>query len=415
MNPVLTSADVLAMRMRALGLVPGAPVERRPGSDTNGATGPDGATGTDAGSGSDSGADRIAAVARHMLALQGQDWRSSRWALGVRAAHLAGDETTLAHVAAAFTEGRVVRTWPMRGTIHVVPAEDIGWVQSIAGARPLAGAAKRRAVLGLSDALLERLVEVSVQALRGGDGLSRGQLAETWTDAGIEWRSNWRYHVIWWLCQNGVAVFGPTDGVAEPRLVLAEEWIRDARTPEHPAAELAARYAAGRGPVRAKDLAWWAGIPAADAALGLDAAVEQGRLTRMRLADTTGAAGALWAPSDALETGSPVPEWLLLPAFDEHLLGYALRDPQLDPAHFERIVPGRNGMFLATVLHRGRVAGTWKRAARAGGGIEVAALPGARIDLEALAPEAGRWAAFHGLEPGPIRHADAASAGRDGL
>jgi hypothetical protein len=63
-------------------------------------------------------------------------------------------------------------------------------------------------------------------------------------------------------------------------------------------------------------------------------------------------------------------------------------------------------MFLATVVHRGRVVGTWKKIARKSGGIEVAPLPGARIDTDALAGELARWSAFHGLEPGPIEQAD---------
>jgi hypothetical protein len=398
MTETIASEDLLALRMRALGLTDDGPV----GAGSPGVTGAGAGTGAASGSGSD----RVAAVARYMLALQGQDWRSSRWALGVRAASLAGGEVTLADVTAAFNEGRVVRTWPMRGTIHVVPAEDIGWMQSVAGTRPLAGAAKRREFLGMSDEVLERLVDVSLQALRGSEGLGRDELSAVWTEAGIEWQSNWRYHLIWWLCQNGLATFGPTDGAVEPRLVLAEGWIRNPRTPDDPLAELAARYAAARGPVRAKDLAWWAGITASDAKRGLQTATEEGRLERVQLAETPGAAGALWVPAELLGASVAVPDWLLLPSFDEHLLGYTLRDPQLDPAHFERIVPGRNGMFLATVVHRGRVVGTWKKIARKSGGIEVAPLPGARIDTDALAGELARWSAFHGLEPGPIEQAD---------
>ena len=371
----------------------------------SGPSGP-GSGGPGGGASGGSGSDRVAAVARHMLALQGQDWRSSRWALGVRAANLTGGEASVADVAAAFSEGRVVRTWPMRGTVHVVAAEDIGWMQSVAGGRPLAGAPKRREFLGISDEVLERLVDVSLQALRGSSGLDRDELSAAWTEAGIEWRSNWRYHLIWWLCQNGLAMLGPTDGSVEPRLVLAEGWIRDPYTPDDPLAELAARYAAARGPVRAKDLAWWAGITAADAKRGLEAATETGALQRVQLAETPGAAGSLWAPVELLGASAAVPEWLLLPSFDEHLLGYTLRDPQLDPAHFERIVPGRNGMFLATVVHRGRVVGTWRRIARKSGGIEVTSLPGERIDRKALTGELARWSAFHGLEPGPIEPAD---------
>ncbi|RGE20061.1 winged helix DNA-binding domain-containing protein [Leucobacter sp. wl10] len=391
MTETITSDDLPVLRMRALGLT----------ADAAGS-----------GAGAGSGSDRVAAVAHRMLAVQGQDWRSSRWALGARAANLTGSEVGVADVAAAFTEGRIVRSWPVRGTIHVVPAEDVGWIQAATNRKPVAGAARRRELLGMSDEVLDRLIDVSREALAGlaarGEGLDRDGLAAAWTEAGIDWKSAWRYHVIWWLCQNGLATFGPTDGSVEPRLVLAEEWIRHPRTPDDPLAELAARYAAARGPVRAKDLAWWAGLTAAEAGRGLEAAAESGALERVRLAGVSGAAGALWASPEVLGSAAAVPDWLLLPSFDEHLLGYAVRDAQLAPEHFERIVPGRNGVFLATVVHRGRVAGTWRRNARKGGGIGVAPFPGARIDPAALASEHARWSEFHGLEPGPVELAEAA-------
>lgn len=220
--PVLDAAELLRLRMRALGL--SAPV---PGAASD--------TGSDA----VPGPDRVAAVARHLLAAQGQDWRSSRWALGRRA-----PGTTLADVHDAFDTGRIVRSWPMRGTIHVTAAEDIGWMQRLTGPRVLAGAAKRRDYLGLDMPTLERMIGAAEQALSGGRSLDRDELGALWTEAGIDWKSSWRYHVIWWMCQNGIAVFGPVnrtsadatpDGAAErppdaePRLVLAEEWIGNAR------------------------------------------------------------------------------------------------------------------------------------------------------------------------------------------
>lgn len=388
MTETLTTEDVLRMRMRALGLA--AP---RAGEAP--------APGPAAGSAAGSGSERTAEVARRMLALQAQDWRSARWALGVRAPALTGGGIALDDIAAAFTERRIVRSWPMRGTVHVVLAEDIDWIQSVTNRKPIAGAAKRRQFLGMSDAVLDRLVDASLEAMRG-TSLDRDELAAIWTEAGIEWQSNWRYHIIWWLCQNGLATFGPVGGSGEPRLVLAEEWIGDRRTPEDPLAELASRYAAARGPIRAKDLAWWAGITAVEAKRGLAAATEQGALVPVRLAEHSGAAGELWSAPEALGTSSPLPGWQLLPAFDEHLLGYTARDPQLAPEHFERVLPSRNGMFFATVVSGGHVVGTWKRIPRKVGGIAVTPFPDASIDAEALRPEAERWAAFHGVSPGPI-------------
>ncbi len=344
------------------------------------------------------GPQRIAETARRMLAVQGQDWRSARWALGLRTP---GTDVTDVHE--AFNAGLIVRSWPMRGTIHLLAAEDIGWIQKVTNPRVLAGAAKRRETLGMNDATLERLVDVSVTALRGGVSLNRDELSDVWTEAGIEWQSNWRYHLIWWLCQNGLAVLGPVSERGEPRLVLASEWISSPRKLEGDEAllELAIRYASARGAVTAKDLAWWSGIPMGAAKQGLVHAEQTGRLTQFHLAGE-GKSAALWADPARLahHADADMPGWLLLPAFDEHLLGYQDRSLQLDPAHFEHIVPGRNGMFLATVVRDGRVIGTWKKGTRKGEGLVGTPLPGERFgaDRGALKLRAAQWERFHCLD-----------------
>lgn len=385
MNATITQAELLRLRMRAQGLA---------GTEDTGA----GSSATaQAEASAESGAERITQTASRMLAMQGQDWRSSRWALGVRT-----PGTSLSDVQAAFNEGHLVRSWPMRGTIHVVAAEDIGWMQQATNKRVLAGAPKRRAFLGMSDETLDRLVEVSVAALATGHSVNRDELSAIWSEAGIEWQSNWRYHIIWWLCQNGIATFGPLGDDTEPRLVLAETWIRNPRTltGDDALCELATRYTAARGPVSRKDLAWWSGLTARETDRGFALAEERGLVTQVTVAPE----GSMWVAPELLEklgsdTGTEdTPRWRLLPAFDEHLLGYTERNAQLDPAHFDRIVPGRNGVFLATVVDSGRVVGTWKRGTGKNGGAVATPFPDTQLDLTHLQPQFDRWADFHSLE-----------------
>lgn len=365
------------------------------------------------------GATRVRDVVHQSLAMQGQDWRSSRWAVGVRAPGV-----TETDVRAALNQGLVVRSWPMRGTVHLVAAEDIGWLQDLTNPRVLAGAAKRREFLGMSDAALEQVTEASLAALSGDaqhtrSGITRDELSAVWTDAGIAWKPNWRYHLIWWMCQNGLTTFGPVDEPAadqgsdpDPRIVLADAWIKNPRklTGDDALAELAARYVGGRGAVTQKDLASWSGILAADAKRALNLAAESGAIVPTRRAEVSGAAGALWADPHHLEaattSASPSADWWLLPAFDEHLLGYNIREPQLGPALLDRIIPARNGVFLATVVHDGRVVGTWRRGQKrkrsAGEGrestaLEITAFPNETIDTRALESEITRLADFYNL------------------
>lgn len=376
-TPASTS-DLVAWRMRALGLWRPLP-------------------GTAPGDGD--GPSRVRAVTDGLFALQGQDWNAVRWALGLRAPGV-----TEAEVLQAFDSASLVRSWPMRGTIHVLAAEDLGWMQAATGRRVLAGAPKRRAFLGLDDASLARMTDIAVERLSGGRSLSRDELGAAWTKAGIEGPEKglgpWRYHVVWWLSQTGVIVAGPVgDGSSEPRLVLAEEWIRSPRRldGDEALAELAARFARGRGPVTERDLAWWTGLTMCEARTGIAAAADAGRLAAVDVAGET-----YWADPELLAEAPTAPEdaaLLLLPGFDEHLLGYTDRSAVLEPQHFERIVPGRNGMFRSTIVDAsGQVVGVWLRTPRAGRvRIELEPFPGARIDLDTVRERAAEWGAFRGV------------------
>ena len=75
-------------------------------------------------------------------------------------------------------------------------------------------------------------------------------------------------------------------------------------------------------------------------------------------------AGEGVVPSDAWIASEPithpdadVPAALLLPGYDESILGYADRSGCIDPRHFKRIVPGGNGVFQGNPceLHFGPV------------------------------------------------------------
>lgn len=245
------------------------------------------------------------------------------------------------------------------------------------------------------------MTDLTGEALAGGHTLSRDELAEVWIAAGIPLQPAWRYHVVWWLSQIGLVVLGPTDGQGgEPRLALTSEWIRAPRAlnGDEALAELARRYARGRGPVPVADFAWWTGLTMPESrrafAAGAGAGADDGALVELAVDGTT-----YWAEGDLVETQAPPlsPESLLLPAFDEHLLGYRSRDAVLAPEHFERIVPGRNGMFRATVVREGRVIGVWTRAPRARSTtLTLEPFPGQRLDADDVAAAAGSWSRFHG-------------------
>jgi hypothetical protein len=287
---------------------------------------------------------------RWMLALQGQDLPGAKWSVGVR-----GSTITETAVDAAFASGEIVRSWPLRGTLHLVHAEDVGWMLDLTAARTVASWARRRAELGITEEDQERAREAAEAALSGRRMLTRQGLLASIETAGVSTRGQRGYHLIGHLALTGTVLLGPLAGRRQA-FVLLDEWVRDRRRLERDEAlgELALRYCRSHGPATERDLARWAGLTLGDVRRGL--AICADRLTAL---DVDGTSYHL--VPETLEAATPAARVHLLPGFDEYLLGYADRSAALAGEHAEAIVPGGNGMFRSTIVADGQVVGTWSR------------------------------------------------------
>jgi hypothetical protein len=298
-----------------------------------------------------------AAAVRWLTAMQAQDHNGALTSVALRTA--AG---TRAAVEAALNAGEIVKSWPMRGTLHLVAAEDLPWMLRLTAPRVVAGSVPRRAELGLDSPTLEHARQVACQVLAGGHALRRDDLLSEWREAGLATDGQRGYHMVGYLAQTGTVCFGPVrDG--EHLLVLVDQWIPNPRRPEREEAlgELAARYFRGHGPATVKDFTRWANLVAADVRAGL--AIAKPQLARIDV----GGVDHYLDPRvpDLLDAcrGSARGVFLL-PGFDEFILGYADRRAALPAEFATRVVPGGNGVFLPTVVNDGRVVATWKHTGR---------------------------------------------------
>lgn len=294
-------------------------------------------------------------VVERLLALQAQDFASAKWAIGVRS-----PGTTLADVDAAIDSGLVVRSWPMRGTLHFVPPVDLHWMLQLTSPRLVAGSRTRLAQLEIDDAVIEQARAVALDSLSGGRRLGRAEFLAALETNGISTTGQRGYHLIGQLALSGTLCWGPQQG-RQQALVLLDEWVPSPRrlARDEALGEFVLRYFGGHGPATLKDFAWWAQLTVADAKIGL--AVAGDRLIELTV---DGASHYLPADADTGQLGaaprqrSPL---LALPSFDEYLLGYTDRSFAVDDGGLLRVVPGKNGIFLPLILSSGRVVGTWRQ------------------------------------------------------
>jgi hypothetical protein len=315
--------------------------------------------------------------------MQAQDLGQAMWGIGSR---LAG--TTAAEVAQAIEDRLILRTWPMRGTIHFVPAADAAWLLQVSAARTLAGAAPRLARRGLDAKILAQAHTVLRRALTGGARVTRARLLQILDDAGLSTDGQRGYSILWHAAQSGVLCFGPLAG-KEQTFVLLEDWVPGATAyPRDDAvSELARRYFTSHGPATVNDFAWWAALT---------------------LADARKAVGSLGAAVTADRPAAKANRPRLLAGFDEYLLGYQNRSAVLPAAYAARIVPGNNGVFQPTMVRGGQVVGSWRRKVTATS-VTVQLVPFERgaDSLDAFAAEAERYAAFLGLSLSGVTVSDA--------
>jgi len=344
--------------------------------------------------GAERGAGRsVGQIVEWMGALQAQDVASSFWSIGVRT-----PGAVEADVQAALERREAVRTWPMRGTVHLVPARDAAWMVDLMKAKPLGGGAARRAYLGITLELADRSTGVLADALAGGRILTRDECVAVLHDAGIETAGQLSYHLLWYACQLGVLCQGPPRG-KDHTFVLLSEWVPDPATPtrEEALAIMAERYFRGHGPASVKDFARWTGLGVRECREGIAGAGES-------LVQVERSAGPMVASADVLEAdgadAGEVSTHLVLPGFDEFMLGYGDRSLFLEPGHLAAVVPGNNGVFQSTLVRHGRVVGIWKRTLKPRV-VAVAATPLVKLtaaDRKAFEREFAAYGAFLGRE-----------------
>jgi len=290
-------------------------------------------------------------VVKRLGAVQAQDYLGALWAVGLRT-----KAATEQAIEQAISDRQIVRTWPMRGTLHFVAPQDVRWMLALLAPRIVAGSARRHQQLELDGATFARSETLFTQALQGGRRLTRSEMMDLLEQDGIASTGQRGYHILWWAAQSGLICFGPRQG-KQDTFVLLDEWLPVGKplSREEALAELTNRYFSGHGPATLQDFMWWSGLRAAEARTGLE-------LVQSELVSETLDGQTLWFSCSSSPKKATSPAVHLLPAFDEYLLGYQGRSAVLDPARARQVVAG--GMFKPLIVIDGRVVGVWQRTLR---------------------------------------------------
>ena len=333
---------------------------------------------------------RPSTILRHVVGLQAQVLSAAALGMRVRSTGLRAADVDRA----LKDERSIVRSWLMRGTLHVVASEDLRWLAQLLGPVFVRASATRHAQLGLDDDLKSRGVAAIRTILTGSGPMTRYELLDRMRrrDIALNPKSQAPIHLIGLAALQGVLCVGPNRDNGEPTYVLLDDWVPRVRTPSREVAliELARRYFAAYGPAGVEDLSAWSGIPIAEARSAVAGA-------QSSLAQVTIQGRPAFVRKDRLErqTAPASSSARMLPAFDTYLLGYRRRDLAV-PATLQRRLQRGGGWLHPAVVTDGRAVGAWNLRTSGGRGTVGVELSGPitraiRAGIEAEVGDMGRF------------------------
>lgn len=309
-------------------------------------------------------ADDMPKVVAAVCGIQAQVMPAAELSIGVRV-----DGVTRQDVRDALWEKRaLVKTFGIRGTVHIFPSDELPlWMAALRARSALDP--KLHGSLDLDERELGVVLEAIGNALDGrrltlkqlGErvvGLAgpwAGETTEAWSGTFPRWRK-----ALGEAAYAGLLCYGPPEG-NEVTFVRPDRWIGKwhDEDPDEALTEVFRRYLRAYGPATPRDFAQWFNIPPSagrDLAAKIEGELEEVEVEGYR-------AYVLAGDADAAELPDQLPV-RLLPHFDCYVIGCHPRDRLLPPDWKERVPPRTIPSQLQVLLVDGTVAGVWDRQAK---------------------------------------------------
>ena len=330
----------------------------------------------------------------NLLAVQGQQVSALPHALLERT-----PSAKFSDVSTAFNQLELVRSRPMRGTVHITSAADYHWLRLTLNQRSTYSLRNQLVLGGISETDLETAWQL-VKTHAGEQGIRRKDMFALWVLSGLAVKAQnttspqappteqarvnrWCTLMMWELDRNGLVVEGPM-GTNEHRFIdatclpaatsAASGYKFDPTNLRAARMEVARRYAYGHGPVSVADLARWAALPVTQARQALEDAASDSsgikQIIRVKIEKNTFTPAAppkavkeynqlLYMRADLpdllTDNLSQARRLIYLPAFDELHVGYRNRTCLTDEAGEKLICPNANGLFRPLIVNNGRL------------------------------------------------------------
>lgn len=288
-------------------------------------------------------------IVAHFGAMQAQDYRMMRWAVVMRMRRPSAEAFRK-----AFDDGEIIRLHLLRGTWQLVSRDDYPWMLHLfadKAERTIRRWMKANRVT-IDDDELHAIRDILVEECIAKGSATKEDFASALTRRGISMDAHrLSYHIrlaeiSGTLCSGILTSMRATYAWAENKVATTTQMEKDEML-----AMLARKYFQSHSPATFDDYLWWSGLTATECRRGMDALGTE--LTKEQWKSYE-----LYIHESCRRRGFRKGKSLLLPPFDEYLIGYKSRELAIHPtlAHHAHT---NNGIFFPVIAHDGIVCGNW--------------------------------------------------------
>lgn len=298
-------------------------------------------------------------VVSHFGAMQAQEYRMMRWAVEMRT-----KRPSLKAFTKAFNEGRIVRLHLLRGTWQLVSAEDYWWMLELCGskAKQVINGWMSSNKISIPDDELYSIREILISTADAKGSVTKEDFEEALAERNIT-MDNHRlsYHIRFSeldgvLCSGDLLPMKATYALASKKIPQTEKKDRDEAL-----MLLTRKYFKSHQPATLEDFVWWSGLGINDCRKGIELLGDSIHIIKPHNFTTSkkqNLTREFYLLDDCRTRGFRKGEYLLIPPYDEYLIGYKSREIVLEPEH-KHHAHNNSGIFQPVIAHDGIICGNW--------------------------------------------------------
>ena len=316
-------------------------------------------------------------------AMQAQDYKGMRWAVAMRTRR-----PSFRAFEKAFNDGRIIRTHLQRTTWQLVAREDYHWMLELCRSKALTGLRGWMHSNGIDipDDEKLRIQEFLVDIVAGRSCVLKEDIARGLEEKGVCMTDQRLSYHLRLAEYDGLLCSGDLHPTKRTLALVSEKIGSPVRMDRDEALSVLARkYFRSHGPATLEDFVWWSGLNKNDCRQGI-------ALLGDEIVSINIDGQEYYVHADARTRGVRSGRVLLLPPFDEYLIGYKSRHVVLHPDHSHK-AHNNSGIFYPVVALDGEIVGNW-RPSEVDGGVTIFK-EGVRLPEGARGKEVERYNRFY--------------------